>query len=103
TIRMIFVLGLVLLIALIGFYLVRQLWQRQRMAQALVAKEAHFRLLAEQSSDMVSRIGLDNRLIYVSPSCERIIGWSADELLGTSAVAGIHAEDMERVEQAIAA
>lgn len=103
TIRTIFVLGVVLLIALIGFYLVRQLWQRQRLAQALVATEAHFRLLAEQSSDMVSRIGLDNRLLYVSPSCVRIIGWSAEELLGTSAVAGIHPEDMERVEHAIAA
>jgi diguanylate cyclase (GGDEF)-like protein/PAS domain S-box-containing protein len=101
--RMTFVTGLVLLIAVIGYYLVRQLSQRQRMAHALVAKEAHFRMLAEQSSDMVTRIGLDNRLLYASPSCARIIGWSPDELLGTSAVAGIHAEDMERVEQAIAA
>ncbi|MCK1361500.1 sensor domain-containing diguanylate cyclase [Bradyrhizobium sp. 199] len=101
--RMTFVLGLVLLIAVIGYYLVRQLLQRQRMAQALVAKEANFRLLAEQSSDMVTRIGLDNRLLYVSPSCARITGWSAEELLGTSALAGIHADDMERVEQAIAA
>ena len=101
--RTIFVLGLVLLIAVIGFYLVRQLVQRQRMAQALAANEANFRLLAEQSSDMVTRIGLDNRLLYVSPSCVRITGWSADELLATSALAGIHADDMERVEQAIAA
>ncbi|MCK1716227.1 sensor domain-containing diguanylate cyclase [Bradyrhizobium sp. 141] len=103
TARMTFVLGLVLLIAVIGYYLVRQLLQRQRTAQALVAKEANFRLLAEQSSDMVTRIGLDNRLLYVSPSCARITGWSAEELLGTSALAGIHADDMERVEQAIAA
>lgn len=101
--RMIFVLGLVLLIAVIGFYLVRQMLYRQRMAQALVAKEANFRLLAEQSSDMVTRIGLDNRLIYVSPSCVRITGWSAEELLDTSALAGIHPDDMERVEQVIAA
>ena len=101
--RVTFVLGLVLLIAVIGYYLVRQLSQRQRMAQALVANEAQFRLLAEQSSDMVTRIGLDNRLLYVSPSCRRMIGWSPDELLGTSAVAGIHEEDMERVEQAITA
>jgi len=101
--RVTFVLGLVLLIAVIGYYLVRQLSQRQRMAQALVANEAQFRLLAEQSSDMVTRIGLDNRLLYVSPSCRRMIGWSSDELLGTSAVAGIHEEDMERVEQAITA
>lgn len=103
TARMTFVLGLVLLIAVIGYYLVRQLVQRQRTAQALVAKEANFRLLAEQSSDMVTRIGLDDRLIYVSPACARITGWSAEELLGTSALAGIHEDDMERVEQAIAA
>ncbi|SFU91073.1 sensor domain-containing diguanylate cyclase [Bradyrhizobium arachidis] len=101
--RMTFVLGLVLLIAVIGVYLVRQLLQRQRMAQALIAKEANFRLLAEQSSDMVTRIGLDNRLLYVSPACVRITGWSAEELLDTSSLAGIHADDMERVEQAIAA
>ena len=92
-----------LLIAVIGFYLVRQLLQRQRVAQVLVAKEANFRLLAEQSSDMVTRIGLDNRLLYVSPSCVRITGWSAEELLDTSALAGIHPDDMERVEQVIAA
>ncbi|UQR64453.1 diguanylate cyclase [Bradyrhizobium sp. C-145] len=103
TTRMTFVLGLVVLIALIGSYLVRQLVQRQRMAQALVAEEANFRLLAEQSSDMVTRIGLDNRVLYVSPSCARITGWSAQELLGTSALAGIHADDMERVRQAITA
>jgi diguanylate cyclase (GGDEF)-like protein/PAS domain S-box-containing protein len=103
AVRMSYVVGLVLLIAVIGFYLVRQLLQRQRMAQALAAKEAHFRLLAEQSSDMVTRIGLDNRLLYVSPSCARMTGWSPDELLGASAVAGVHPDDLERVEQAIAA
>lgn len=103
TARMAFVLGLVLLIAVIGYYLVGQLLQRQRTAQALIAKEANFRLLAEQSSDMVTRIALDNRLLYVSPSSARITGWSAEELLGTSALAGIHADDMERVDQAIAA
>jgi len=103
AVRAIVVLGLVLLISVIGFYLVRQLLQRQRVAQVLVAKEANFRLLAEQSSDMVTRIGLDNRLLYVSPSCVRITGWSAEELLDTSALAGIHPDDMERVEQSIAA
>jgi hypothetical protein len=36
------------------------------MAAALVEKEAHFRLLAEGSSDMVTRIGLDERIRYVS-------------------------------------
>jgi PAS domain-containing protein len=65
------VLGLTALIASIGFYLARQMLQRQRMALALAAKEADFRLLAEESSDMVMRIGFDERIRYVSPSCTR--------------------------------
>ena len=56
------VVALVMLIAVIGAVLVRQLQRGQRMAAALVEKEAHFRLLAEGSSDMVTRIGLDERL-----------------------------------------
>jgi len=82
---------------------VRELLQGRRMAAALVAKEADFRLLAEQSSDMVTRIGLNEIILYVSPSCERVVGWSADKLLGTPALAGVHAEDRPRVERTVAA
>jgi diguanylate cyclase (GGDEF)-like protein/PAS domain S-box-containing protein len=101
--RMGFVLGLTALIAAIGFYLVRQLAERQRMAAALAAKEADFRLLAEESSDMVMRIGLDERLLYVSPSCARVLGWADDQLTGTPALAGINAEDLPRVQRVVAA
>jgi diguanylate cyclase (GGDEF)-like protein/PAS domain S-box-containing protein len=101
--RMAFVLGLTIVIAIIGFYLVRQLHERQRMSAALIAKEADFRLLAEQSSDMVMRIGLDERILYVSPSCARIVGWNPSQLKGTPALAGVNAEDLPRVQQAVAA
>ena len=69
-----------LVIASTGIYLVRQLLSRQRTAAVLAAKEADFRLLAEESSDMVMRIGFDGRIRYVSPSCIRILGWSAEQL-----------------------
>jgi diguanylate cyclase (GGDEF)-like protein/PAS domain S-box-containing protein len=101
--RMAFVLGLTALIAAIGFYLVRQLAERQRMAAALAAKEADFRLLAEESSDMVMRIGLDERLHYVSPSCARVVGWTDDQLTGTPALAGVNADDLPRVQRIVAA
>ncbi|MBR0757109.1 diguanylate cyclase [Bradyrhizobium jicamae] len=100
--RAILVGALTLLIALIGFYLVRELLQGRRMAVALVAKEADFRLLAEQSSDMVTRIDLEGIILYVSPSCARVVGWSADKLLGTPALAGVHDEDRPRVERTVA-
>jgi diguanylate cyclase (GGDEF)-like protein/PAS domain S-box-containing protein len=95
--RMTFVLALVVLIAIIGALLVRQLKRGQRMAAALVEKEASFRLLAEGSSDMVTRIGLDERLRYVSPSCARIVGWRANQLLGTPALAGVNPADLPQV------
>ncbi|HEX9209846.1 MAG TPA: diguanylate cyclase [Bradyrhizobium sp.] len=96
--RMLYVLALVMLIAIIGAVLVRQLQRGQRMAAALVEKEAHFRLLAEGSSDMVTRIGPDERLRYVSPSSNRVIGWRANQLIGTLALAGIHPEDLPQVQ-----
>jgi diguanylate cyclase (GGDEF)-like protein/PAS domain S-box-containing protein len=101
--RMAFVLGLIVLIAVIGFHLVRQLHQRNRMGAALRANEADFRLLAEQSSDMVMRIGFDERILYVSPSCARVLGWDPDQIIGTPALAGVNAEDLPRVRQTVAA
>ncbi|MET4763164.1 sensor domain-containing diguanylate cyclase [Bradyrhizobium ottawaense] len=96
--RMLYVVALVMLIAVIGAVLVRQLQRGQRMAAALIEKEAHFRLLAEGSSDMVTRIGLDERLRYVSPSSARVVGWRANQLIGTPALAGINPEDLPEVQ-----
>ena len=102
-IRVLFVLSLVALIAVMGLYLVRQLLQGQRMAAALAAKEESFRVLAEGSSDMVTRIGLDEKIQYASPSSIRIVGWRPGQLVGTSALAGVNPEDLPRVEKVVAA
>jgi diguanylate cyclase (GGDEF)-like protein/PAS domain S-box-containing protein len=96
------VLALVALIALLGIYIVRQLFERHRMAAVLAGKEADFRMLAEESSDMVTRIGRDGRILYVSPSSARIVGWRAEQLLGTPALAGVNGDDLPRVELTVA-
>jgi hypothetical protein len=74
--RMMVVLALTAMIGIMGFILVRQLIRGQYLVSALVAKEADFRLLAEESSDMVTRIGPDERMLYVSPSSVRT--WAGD-------------------------
>jgi diguanylate cyclase (GGDEF)-like protein/PAS domain S-box-containing protein len=101
--RTIFVVALLSIIAVIGFHFVRQLHGRQRLAAELEAKEADFRLLAEESSDMVTRIGIDGRIQYVSPSSVRVVGWRPQQLLGQPALAGVNAEDLPRVEAMVAA
>ena len=103
ALRTTFVIALLLTIAVMGYYFVRQLRARQRMAAELEAKEAEFRLLAEESSDMVTRICIDERIRYVSPSSMRLVGWEPEHLLGTPALAGVNREDLPRVEATVAA
>jgi diguanylate cyclase (GGDEF)-like protein/PAS domain S-box-containing protein len=102
-VRIAVVLGLVALIAAIGSFLVRQFAVRQRLAAALEASEADFRRLAEESSDMVMRVGLDELIRYVSPSCARLVGWTAEQLTGTSALGGVNPEDLPRIRQTVEA
>lgn len=103
TTRLYFVFGLTALIAFVGFFLIRQMVERQRIAAALLAKEADFRLLAEESSDMVMRIGADEIIRYVSPSSSRVLGWRPDQLVGTPAFGGINPHDRDRVERTVTA
>jgi diguanylate cyclase (GGDEF)-like protein/PAS domain S-box-containing protein len=101
--RMLSVLGLVTLIATIGYYFVRQLLRGERMAAKLAIEEANFRTVAEGSSDMVTRIGLDERVYYASPSSIRIVGWPPEHLMGAFAMAGVNREDLRQVEETVAA
>jgi diguanylate cyclase (GGDEF)-like protein/PAS domain S-box-containing protein len=101
--HMLFVLALTGLIAVIGALLVRQLVQRQRLLSALVSKEADFRLLAEESSDLVTRVGLDERMSYVSPSSLRVVGWGPERLTGKPALAGVNPQDRAEVDKTVAA
>ncbi len=53
-----------------------------------------FRLLAEQSGDVVARMDMENRYVYVSPACERVYGWRPEEMLGRLAFDFIHPDDV---------
>ncbi len=52
-----------------------------------------FRLVDELGSDMISIHSRDGAYLFVSTACERILGWSAKQLLGTSAHELLHPED----------
>jgi PAS domain S-box-containing protein len=46
----------------------------------LAEREALYRLLAENTSDIISRVAFDGRRSYVSPACETVLGYTPDEL-----------------------
>jgi diguanylate cyclase (GGDEF)-like protein/PAS domain S-box-containing protein len=99
--RMLIVLALVIMIGVIGGFLVWQLMRSRRLARVLASSEANFRLLAEGSSDMVTRIGLDDIISYASPSSVGVVGWHPKQLVGHSALAGINAADLPAVQETI--
>jgi PAS domain S-box-containing protein len=73
--------------------------ERIRMQKALRDSEAQFRLLAENASDMIARISTDGHLLYVSPACKTILGYTPEELTGTHSFDHIHHEDRAFIKQ----
>jgi PAS domain S-box-containing protein len=59
--------------------------------------EARYRILAENSADLVSRRSVDHRFEYASPSHEDVLGYTPEELHGRSALELIHPDDRARV------
>ena len=88
---------------LAALWRLRQELRRRQAAERLArGNEAEFRLLAENSSDMVSRIGPDGIRRYVSPSCLRLLGRGPEQLIGRQATEGVHSEDLPAVRAAMA-
>ncbi|WP_244478539.1 sensor domain-containing diguanylate cyclase [Methylobacterium sp. Leaf113] len=66
-----------------------------RAKAKLREREAHYRLLAENSSDMVIWATLDTVRRYVSPASRTLLGYEADDLIGTRPMDHVHPADAE--------
>jgi PAS domain S-box-containing protein len=68
--------------------------------QVLVESQKMYRLLAENSSDTVSMIDRDGKVLYISPAYQRSLGYGETELIGidTPAILNlIHPDDRSRI------
>jgi PAS domain S-box-containing protein len=59
----------------------RDITERKRMEEALRESEEKYRMVANFTYDWEYWLGPDGRYIYISPSCERITGYRAEEFL----------------------
>jgi diguanylate cyclase (GGDEF)-like protein/PAS domain S-box-containing protein len=68
---------------------------------ALAAREAEYRMLAEHSTDFLSRHTVDGTFLYASPVSRAMLGWDSDAMIGrTPKQLGMdHPEDMEIIER----
>ena len=80
-------LGSQIALALARAALVEDLMQRR--------SEAHFRSLVQNASDVVFVLRSDMRVSYSSPSVERVLGYSPEELGGVSLTTLLHQDDLQ--------
>lgn len=75
----------------------RDVTERVAAAQALASSEQHFRELAESIGDVVRVFDLEGNHEWVSPSVQDLLGYTPQDLIGTSAVALMHPDDVATV------
>lgn len=69
--------------AVVGFTgVLEDVTSRRRAEESLRAREAEFRMLAENSPDVIARFDRRHRLVYLNRSIERLSGTPTEALLG---------------------
>ena len=68
----------------------------KQSGQASHEGEELYRLLAENSTDMISKHTSEGVYTYASPACRSLLGYEPEELVGHSAYEFVHPQDLEQ-------
>lgn len=92
--------GLVGSVLLFDLYAISQQVQIFRMRKRLANREELFRVISEHAADMIAVVDAAGNRIYNSPSYEKILGYSAEDLRKTNGLEQVHPDDRESVSRA---
>ncbi|MEP7285099.1 MAG: PAS domain S-box protein [Chloroflexota bacterium] len=84
--------GIVLIATLFIFRPMKRRMQHE--SSDLRSSEARYRLIAENSTDMISKYSEDMLCTYVSPACQTLVGFTPEELIGRRAEEFVHPDDL---------
>ena len=70
-----------------------ELDRRTAAEAALAESRRQYQLLAEHSSDIISRHAADGRVTYVSPCVSRLLGYDPTQAIGSDPTRHVHPED----------
>ncbi|HEU4847065.1 MAG TPA: PAS domain S-box protein, partial [Rubrobacteraceae bacterium] len=75
---------------------------RKQAEEALKESEQRFRSLVQNSSDIITLVGADGTILYVSPAIERVLGYRPEERVGSNTFELVHPDDVARARRLFA-
>jgi len=83
-----------------GFGIAQDITAQKEAENALLNSEQKFRLLAENSEDIISVHAIDGTIWYLSPSITSVLGYEVDEVIGRSYDQYVHPDDRHKFKPA---
>ena len=78
------------------FGIAQDITAQKESENALVNSEQKFRLLAENSEDIISVHAADGTIWYLSPSLTHVLGYEVEEVIGTAILEYVHPDDRHK-------
>jgi PAS domain S-box-containing protein len=92
--------ALVGLVLLFDLYVIFQQVQLFRARKQIAEREELFRLITENAADMIAVVDGSGNRLYNSPSYQRLLGYSPEELQQSKGIEQIHPDDRQKVMEA---
>ena len=74
------------------FGVLQDVTERERLLRVAQTNERRYRLLAENTGDVITRVKMDGSSKYISPAIQQLLGWTFEEMTGQS-TDYVHPED----------
>jgi PAS domain S-box-containing protein len=68
--------------------------KRKKDEEAIIESEERYRLITNNSNDIIVKFGTNGKISFVSPACKKLLGFDAHEMIGQSVFKFFHPDDV---------